>query len=145
MTIFFTPVNVKYMKKNPCCKFCQSLSPSLLSRFHCMPVPQITAQTLEVTCFATLQRNKFKSNVARFASHVQTCLTTNQVVAGCENLLQKVDSSLSYIFCNKICTYAARFTGPRQTCFAASLQVKPVYCVTCAYVYPVTSQYSEVA
>ena len=44
-------------------------------------------------------QNELKSDVARFTTHVQTCLATNQVVAGCENLLQKVESSST--FCNK--------------------------------------------
>ena len=58
----------------------------------------------------------------------QNCLTTNQVVAGYEKLLQKVESSSN--FGNKICTwYVTRFTGPRQTCFPAS-DVNPVYGVT---------------
>ena len=47
----------------------------------------------------TLLQNEVKSNVARF-SHVQTCLATNQVVSGCKNLLQKVESSST--FWNKI-------------------------------------------
>ena len=47
----------------------------------------------------TLRQNEVKSNVARF-SHVQTSLATNQVVSGCKNLLQKVESSST--FCNKI-------------------------------------------
>ena len=56
----------------------------------------------------------------------QTCLATIQVVAGCENLLQKVESSST--FCDKICTSCA-FFGPKQTCFATS-DVIPVYGVT---------------
>ena len=40
--------------------------------------------------------------IARFTNHVQTCLGTIQVVAGSENLLQKVESSSH--FSNKICT-----------------------------------------
>ena len=39
---------------------------------------------------------------AHFTNHVQTCLGTIQVIAGCENLLQKVECSST--FCNKICT-----------------------------------------
>ena len=58
----------------------------------------------------------------------QNCFTTNQVVAGYEKLLQKVESSSN--FGNKICTrYVTRFTGPRQTCFTAS-DLNPVYGVT---------------
>ena len=37
----------------------------------------------------------------------QTCLATNQLVAGCEKLLQKVGSSST--FCNKICTCGALY------------------------------------
>ena len=62
-----------------------------------------------VTCFATLLQNEFHWYVSRFAT--QTCPATNQVAAGCEKLLQNVESS--YTFCNKLCTYCA-FTGPRQ-------------------------------
>ena len=48
----------------------------------------------------------------------QICLATNQFVEGCGKLLPKVESCST--FCKKICTTCARFTGPRQTCFAAS-------------------------
>ena len=68
---------------------------------------------------------------------VQTCLATNQIVAGCENLLQKVESSCSFCI-STVCV--ARFTGPRQTCFAAS-NVTPLYGVTPAQSYPIKSQY----
>ena len=37
-----------------------------------------------------------------FTTHVQTFLATNQVVAGCEKLLQNVESSLElFYFCKK--------------------------------------------
>ena len=45
------------------------------------------------TCFATLLQNKLKSKVVHFAAHFQTCLAATQVVAVCEELLQKVESS----------------------------------------------------
>ena len=48
--------------------------------------------------------------------------TFNQVVAGRERLLQKVESSSTFATASRV----ARFTGPRQTCFAAS-DVTPVY------------------
>ena len=41
------------------------------------------------TCLATLLHNELNSDVARFTTN-QTCLATNQVVKGCEKLLQKV-------------------------------------------------------
>ena len=48
----------------------------------------------------------------RFTTHVQTCLTTNQVFAGCEKLLQKVKSSSTLR--NEIFTCYA-FYRPRAT------------------------------
>ena len=68
---------------------------------------------------ATLLQNELKSSVARFTTHQSnlSCNKINKVVAGCEKLLQKVQSRST--FCNKICTCCA-FTGPRQTCFLAS-------------------------
>ena len=52
----------------------------------------------------------------------QTCLATNQDVAGCKKLLQKVESS--------------------STCLATS-EVTSVYVVTPAQFYPIRSQYSH--
>ena len=53
----------------------------------------------------------------------QTRLATNQAVAGCQTFVQKLENSST--FCNKS-VHVARFTGPRQTCFAAS-DVNPVH------------------
>ena len=52
------------------------------------------------TCnfFATLPQNELNSDVARFASHVQTCLATTQVSPFFENLLQKVPIESSSTF-----------------------------------------------
>ena len=50
------------------------------------------------------------------------CLAANQVVSVCEKLLQKAESELP--FATKP-AHVARFTEPRQTCFAAS-DVNPV-------------------
>ena len=52
---------------------------------------------------------------------------TDRVVTDCEKLLQTVESS-SIFFYNTI-SNVVRFTGPRQTCFAASY-VNTVYGVT---------------
>ena len=38
------------------------------------------------TCLARLQQNEINSDVARFPPTNQTCLVTNQVVAGCRKL-----------------------------------------------------------
>ena len=60
---------------------------------------------------------ELKSDVASFTTHVQTCLATNQVVAGCEKLLQKVEST----FCNKICPCCA-FYRPNANLFCSKLR-----------------------
>jgi len=52
--------------------------------------------------------------------------TFNQVVAGRERLLQKVESSSTFATAP---VRGARFTGPRQTCLAASDET-PVYGVS---------------
>ena len=67
-------------------------------------------------------------DVARFTtSRIQTCLATNQVAAGCEHLLQKVESSST--FCDKICTCCA-FYLPKSNFFCTASDVTPVYGVT---------------
>ena len=48
----------------------------------------------------------------------QTCLATNQVDAGCEKLLQNVESGS--FFKKKKSVHVVRFTGTKQICFAAS-------------------------
>ena len=78
-------------------------------------------------CFATLLQNELKSDVACFTAHIQTCFATNQVVAGCEKFLQKVESSSN--FCNKICKCCVFYLRRRQTCLATS-DVTHVYGMT---------------
>ena len=68
------------------------------------------------TCFATFWQNKLNSNVVHFTAHYQSCLVTNQFVAVCEELLQKVESS--YAFCDKICT-CCMFYGPKTNLFCS--------------------------
>ena len=80
------------------------------------------------TCFATLLQNKLKSRVVHFAALFQSCLPTNQVVTVCEELLQKVESTVVVLFATKSLLVAC-FTGPRQTFFAAN-DIPPVYGVT---------------
>ena len=55
--------------------------------------------------FITLLQNELKSNVERLATH-ETCLATNHVVAGCETLLQKVESSSTCL--TKMIEYSPR-------------------------------------
>ena len=45
----------------------------------------VMGQQKLATCFATLLPKELNSDIARFTSHVQTCLATSQVVAGCAN------------------------------------------------------------
>ena len=92
---------------------------------------------LVVTCFETLLQNELNSDFVRFPLWIrQNCSATNKVVAGCEQLLQRVAERLKRCstFCNKICTkFVARSTDPRQTCFATSdvnSVYGVVYCVT---------------
>ena len=56
----------------------------------------------------------------------QTCLATNQLVAGCEKLLQRRDCNSTFAAQS---VHVARFTDPRQTCLVAR-GVTPVYGVT---------------
>ena len=80
------------------------------------------------TCFATLLQNKLKSKVVHFAAHFQSCLRTNQVVAVCEELLQKVESSCT--FCNKISTCCA-FYGLKTNFFCSQWHNSCVWCNPC--------------
>ena len=64
-----------------------SFSESSTERLHCTRTIQATVERAKkcATCFPTLLQNELKSDVARFTTHVQTCLTTSQVVANCVN------------------------------------------------------------
>ena len=57
----------------------------------------------------------------------QTCLATNRVVAGCGNLLQ--EGKIVVLFFATKFVHVVRFTGPLQTCFAAS-DLTPLYGLT---------------
>ena len=71
----------------------------------------------------------------RFTSHVQICIATIQVIAGCENLLRKAESSSTFF--NKICTSCA-FFGPKANLFATNDVTPP-----CVIFNPNKSQYSR--
>ena len=60
-------------------------------------------------CDIMLQ-NELNNNTAHFTTHNQTCLATNQAVAGCKKVLQEVD-----LFFVTKSVHVARFTSPRQT------------------------------
>ena len=59
----------------------------------------------------------------------QTCLAANQVVAGCEELLQKAERSST--FCNKVCICCA-FYRPQGK--LATSNITPIYGVTAAFI-----------
>lgn len=58
----------------------------------------------------------------------QTCLATNQLVAGSKQLLQKVESRQIYVVQQNLYVLFV-FTGLRQTCFAIS-DVTPMFGLT---------------
>ena len=62
------------------------------------------------TCLVTLLQNELKSDVARFTTHVQTCLATNQVSfkRGKTGNIAKLSNS----FCSKVAKQVARFLLP---------------------------------
>ena len=78
------------------------------------------------------------SDVARhFYTHFQTCLATNQVVEGCENVLQKVESNST--FCNKMFT-CCTFYPHKANLFCNKWRKSRVIP---AYFYPIRSEYSR--
>ena len=77
---------------------------------------------------------RLKGGVARFTD-VQTCLATNQVVAGYEKLLHNVESSST--ICNNFCTCLL----PAKANLICD--VTPAYVVTPAQFYAIKGQYSR--
>ena len=78
---------------------------------------------------------RLKGGVARFTTDVQSCLATNQVVAGYEKLLHNVESSST--ICNKFCTC---LLPAKANLFC---DVTPAYVVTPAQFYAIKGQYSR--
>ena len=78
------------------------------------------------------------SDVARFTTHVETCLAANQDVPGCATLLQKEESGST--FGNKMFGTCCALYLSKATVFAAS-DVTTVYGV--APSLPIRSQYSR--
>ena len=70
-----------------------------------------SGQQKRATCFATLPQNELKSDLARFSTHVHTCLVALSGCPGCEKLFQKVESIPT--FCKKICHVAQLFYLPK--------------------------------
>ena len=60
-------------------------------------------------CFATLLQNELNRDVARFTTHVQTCLATNQVV---DRWVVKRATSLFNSFCSDVAKQVACFLLP---------------------------------
>ena len=63
-----------------------------------------------------METEELKRYSARFTTNVQTCLATNQVVADCEKLLQKVERSCT--FCSKLCS-CCTFYEPKANLFCS--------------------------
>ena len=82
--------------------------------------------------FAALLQNELKSSVENFTTYVQTCLAANEVAAGCENLLQKQEST--FTFCNKICTCCA-FYQPKANLSCRKWRKSGVKLVSVAAVF----------
>ena len=80
----------------------------------CVPLAFIksTGNRATITCnlFSNITAKRVKKRCCAFYHPHSTCLETNQVVTGCEKLLQKVKSS-SLLATKSV--HAARFSGPR--------------------------------
>ena len=85
-------------------------------------VGKTEAKTCNLFCNTAAKRVELISDVGSFTTHESNLSYNTQVVAGCENLLQKVESNLP--FATKS-VRVARYTGPRQTCSATG-DVTPV-------------------
>ena len=85
--------------------------------------PAQNGQEKRATCFETLLQNEWNNDVARFTT-LESNLSCNK--SGCEKLLLKEEGSST--FCRKS-VHVARFTDPKQICFATS-DVTPVSGVT---------------
>ena len=80
-------------------------------------------KALQLVIYAALLQNG-SSDVARFTTHVETCLAANQDVPGCATLLEKVESGSTFL--NKMFGTCCAFYRPKATVFAAS-DVTTVY------------------
>ena len=82
--------------------------------------------------------NTLYSDVARFTTHESNLSCNKSVCCRLQKVVAEVESCST--FCKKICTTCARFTCPRQTCFAAS-HVTPTYSATPAQFFPIRIPY----
>ena len=77
-----------------------------------------------------------------YTTHIQTCLATNQVVAGCKNLLQKVESSS--FFCDKICTCCV-FYQPKANLFCSKWRNSHVWRDSCVILSNQKFEFTQLA
>lgn len=89
------------------------------------------------TC--NLLQTELKSDVARFTAHESNRLPTNQVVQFAKSCCRNQREKILFARKSVICNHVARFTGPRQTFFAAS-GLTPAYGVFPAQFYLIRSQ-----
>ena len=77
-----------------------------------------------------------------YTTHIQTCLATNQLVAGCTNLLQKVESSS--FFCDKICTCWV-FYQPKANLFCSKWRNSHVWRDSCVILSNQKFEFTQLA
>ena len=92
-------------------------SPSVTGNKNLSVKVRSNGQQKRATCLATLLQNEFNGDDARFTSRVEAYLAVIQVIAGCKNLLQKVESGPFFATKSLL---VARFTGLKQTRFEPS-------------------------
>ena len=63
------------------------------------------------TCFATLQQNEVNSDVARFTTHVRTCLATNKVARFLLLGGKRRNIAIQFVW-SKVAKQVARFCRP---------------------------------
>ena len=104
------------------------------------------------TCFATFLQNELNNDVACFTSHVQTCLATKEVVAGCEKFFQKVDGGSTFckniyaccafyrskalLFCNKWHPRLANMALFVIACFSLAPRFRSFSYTICSTLHP---------
>ena len=104
----------KYMSFNKVKSFLKS---GLLKKQYSYSKLKVRLNRLKkrASCFATLLQIELKGDVVRFITYVQTCLTTNQVVASCRKMLQinlQCAKSLFYSFCSSVSKQVVCFCCP---------------------------------
>ena len=93
-----------------------------LQKMSSKPRGYTLSDTFFLSSFFSFQEARNSKILFKFTNQ-KAVLQEQVLIAGCEKLLQKVESRST--FCNKICTNCA-FYRTKETCFTAS-DVTPVY------------------